>query len=118
MIHVYGLSKCSTCQKAMAWLADAGVASQLIDYRENPLNPDALREYAKALGGWEKLVNRASMTWRQLSDEQRSASSDAQWLALIAQFPALVRRPLTVLPDGTVINGFSEKKFKQYQDRM
>lgn len=118
MIHLYGLVKCSTCQKALAWLSDQGVACQLIDYRDNPLDPKALCEFAQALGGWEKLVNRASMTWRQLTDEQRQAASDAQWLALIAQFPTLVRRPLTVLSDGTVISGFSEKKFKLYQDRM
>ena len=118
MIDLYGLTKCSTCQKALAWLSDQGVASQLIDYRDNPLPPEALREFAQVLGGWEKLVNRASMTWRQLTDVQRQAVTDEQWLALIAQFPALVRRPLTVLPDGTVISGFSEKKFKQYQDQM
>jgi Spx/MgsR family transcriptional regulator len=118
MILLYGLTKCSTCQKALAWLSDQGVACQLIDYRDHPLSPPALIDYAKALGGWEKLVNRASMTWRQLSEEQRAASSDQQWLALIAQYPALVRRPLTILPDGTVLNGFSEKKFKQYQDLM
>lgn len=118
MIHLYGLAKCSTCQKALVWLSDQGVACQLIDYRENPLDPKALCEFSLALGGWEKLVNRASMTWRQLTDVQRQAASDEQWLALIKQFPTLVRRPLTVLADGTVINGFSEKKFKQYQDRM
>jgi Spx/MgsR family transcriptional regulator len=118
VIHLYGLAKCSTCQKALAWLSDQGVACQLIDYRDNPLSPQALCEFASALGGWEKLVNRASMTWRQLTDVQRQAASDEQWLALIAQFPALVRRPLTVLADGTVISGFSEKKFKQYQDQM
>ncbi len=118
MIHLYGLAKCSTCQKALAWLSTQGVACQLIDYRDHPLPPEALCEFAQALGGWEKLVNRASMTWRQLTDVQRQAVTDEQWLALIAQFPALARRPLTVLPDGTVISGFSEKKFKQYQDQM
>ncbi len=100
------------------WLSGQGVACQLIDYRENPLDPQFLCEVALALGGWEKLVNRASMTWRQLTVAQRQAASDEQWLALIAQFPTLVRRPLTVLVDGTVISGFSEKKFKQYQDRI
>uniref|UniRef100_UPI0040482D93 Spx/MgsR family RNA polymerase-binding regulatory protein n=1 Tax=Orrella sp. TaxID=1921583 RepID=UPI0040482D93 len=118
MIYLNGLAKCSTCQKALTWLSDHGVACHLIDYRETPLSPQALCEYSRALGGWEALVNRASMTWRQLSDVQRQAVNDDQWLALIAQFPTLIRRPLTVLADGTVISGFSEKKFKQYQDRM
>lgn len=118
MISLYGLVNCSTCQKALAWLSDQGVACQLIDYRQYPLAPESLREYAQALGGWEKLVNRASMTWRQLSEKQRLATSDEQWLTLIEQFPALVRRPLVVLADGTVLNGFSEKKFQQFQEQQ
>jgi len=71
--------------------------------------------YAKAVGGWEKLVNRASMTWRKLSDEQRQAADDEQWQSLIAQYPALIRRPLTVWPNGVVTTGFSEKTFAQQQ---
>ena len=42
MIYLYGLAKCSTCQKALAWLSDHGVACHLIDYRETPLSPQAL----------------------------------------------------------------------------
>jgi len=111
MIQLYGLLKCDTCKKARQWLTSKGIPHEFIDYREHPLSPDALTAHASALGGWEKLINRASMTWRQLSDEQRGASSDEQWIALIAQYPALVRRPLTILPNGVVMTGFNEKKF-------
>lgn len=110
-MQLYGLTKCSTCQKAIAWLKDKGVDHTFVDYRDQPLAPDDLRAHAQALGGWEKLVNRASMTWRQLSEQQRQASTDQEWLALIAQYPALVRRPLTVFADGSVLTGFNEKRF-------
>ena len=70
-----------------------------------------LARWSAELGGWEKLVNRASMTWRNLPDERKTPGSDAQWQALIAEFPALVRRPLVVWPDGSVTVGFTEKKF-------
>jgi len=72
-----------------------------------------LRGWAKALGGWEKLVNRASLTWRNLDESLKSPSSDAQWLDLIARFPALVRRPVAVFDDGVVTAGFSEKRYAQ-----
>ncbi|MFO7746375.1 MAG: Spx/MgsR family RNA polymerase-binding regulatory protein [Orrella sp.] len=116
MIQLYGLLKCSTCKKARDWLSSKNIEHEFIDYRDQPLSPALLTQYAKSLGGWEKLVNRASMTWRQLSEEQREASTDKQWQDLIAQYPALVRRPLTILDDGTVMTGFSEKKFQQHQD--
>lgn len=118
MIRLYGLLKCSTCKKAREWLLSQGVAHEFIDYRDQPIPPAVLTEHALALGGWEKLVNRASMTWRQLSEDQRQAWTNQEWHALIAQYPALVRRPLTILTDGTVMTGFNEKKFQQQLDLM
>ncbi|SAI14154.1 arsenate reductase [Bordetella ansorpii] len=108
---LYGLAKCSTCVKARDWLDAKGVAHTFVDYRDNPVPAATLKEWADKVGGWEKLVNRASMTWRGLTDEQKAASTDKQWSALIAEYPALVRRPVTVTPDGEVTAGFSEKRY-------
>ncbi len=112
-ISLYGLAKCSTCVKARQWLEDQGVRADFTDYREQPLPPERLVQWAGELGGWEKLVNRASMTWRNLAPEQKAPASEAEWLALIAAHPALVRRPLAVWPDGSVTVGFTEKKFAE-----
>lgn len=108
---LYGLKQCSTCAKARAWLDQHGVDHEFIDYRATPVPPAMLKAWAAKLGGWEKLVNRTSMTWRALSDERKAAATDAQWLALIAEYPALVRRPVSVTPDGEVAVGFSEKRY-------
>jgi len=108
---LYGLSKCSTCIKARDWLTAHGVAHRFVDYRDNPVPPATLKDWADKVGGWEKLVNRTSMTWRALSDAQKAAATDAQWTALIAEYPALVRRPVTVTADGVVTVGFSEKRY-------
>ncbi|MNX47144.1 putative reductase [compost metagenome] len=51
------------------------------------------------------------MTWRNLPEDRKGADTDAQWTALIAEYPALVRRPVTVTPDGEVSVGFSEKRY-------
>ena len=108
---MFGLAQCSTCVKARAWLNQKGISHTFIDYRANPIVPADLKKWAHMLGGFEKLVNRASMTWRQLSEALKDPQTDAQWLALIAQFPALIRRPLTVYLDGSVTVGFNEKRY-------
>ena len=108
---LYGLTKCSTCLKARKWLEDRGVEADFVDYREHLLPAESLVKWAGELGGWEKLVNRASMTWRNLPEDRKTPASDEQWLALIAEFPALVRRPLAVWPNGVVSAGFNEKKY-------
>ncbi|AND69316.1 hypothetical protein ATSB10_18620 [Dyella thiooxydans] len=110
-VELYGLAKCSTCDKARAWLDAHKIKHSFTDYREHPIAPAALKAWAKELT-WEKLVNRASYTWRDLSETQKAASTDAQWLALIKEFPALVKRPV-VVKDGAVSVGFTEKKFKE-----
>ncbi|MCX5591309.1 Spx/MgsR family RNA polymerase-binding regulatory protein [Alcaligenes endophyticus] len=113
MNKMYGLSKCSTCIKARHWFEQQGLAVTFTDYREHPLAPSDLQHWAQQLGGWPKLVNRASMTWRNLPEERKQPDTDQQWLALIAEFPALVRRPLVVDQQGQVSVGFNEKKMAE-----
>lgn len=110
-VELYGLEHCSTCTKARDWLTSRKIRHRFSDYREHPVPPATLRAWAKTLG-WEKLVNRASTTWRGLSDAQKTAASDAEWLALIQAFPTLVRRPV-VVRDGAISAGFSEKTFAE-----
>nr|XP_061811974.1 protein YffB-like [Nerophis lumbriciformis] len=112
MIELYGLKNCSTCKKACAWMAANGVTYQFTDYRDHPIKPAALRRYAKVLG-WAKLLNRASMTWRKLSDEQKQATSDSDWLALVAEHPTLIRRPLAIA-GKQVLAGFKETEYANF----
>jgi arsenate reductase-like glutaredoxin family protein len=67
--------------------------------------------WADALG-WEKLVNRASYTWRDLPVSRKNPKTAEDWLALIAEYPALIKRPVVVGQDGVQV-GFSEKRFTE-----
>jgi Spx/MgsR family transcriptional regulator len=111
-VELYGLKKCSTCLKATAWLDRRHIGYRFIDYRDHPADPALLRAWADALGGWEKLVNRASMTWRNLPADRKAPAAPEEWLALIAEFPALIKRPVAVDASGAVNAGFSEKKYE------
>lgn len=112
-VKLYGLAKCSTCIKAQAWLASHDVSYQFQDYRDQPVPAATLKAWSSTLGGWEKLVNRASMTWRHLDESLKSPGSEKEWLSLIAEYPALIRRPVAVYPDQSVTVGFNEKRFAE-----
>lgn len=114
MLRVYGIKNCSTCVKALKWLEAQGQTVTFIDYRANPVAPELLQDWAKQLGEWPKLVNRASMTWRNLDESLKTPESDEQWLAIIAQHPTVVRRPVTVKADGSAIAGFNESKMTAF----
>ncbi|WP_211201595.1 arsenate reductase family protein [Rhodobacter sp. NTK016B] len=95
-IAIWGLKTCDTCRKARKALPEA----EFRDIRETPLT-DA--EIALLLGEFgDKLVNRASTTWRGLDDAAR-ALPPAQ---LLAENPALMKRPV-IRAEGTWYLGWT-----------
>lgn len=110
---VYGLNKCDTCRKARKWLDRNGADHRFIDYRDEPVTPATLRQWADAVGGFESLVNRSGTTWRNLATNRKSPGSAAEWSLLIREYPALVRRPVLVLADGSVHLGFSDTLYSR-----
>lgn len=110
-IEVHGLNKCDTCRKARNWLDRHGVEYRFIDYRETPAAPAVLKAWAQAVGGFDALVNRGGTTWRALPAARKTPGSAAEWTLLVREHPAMVRRPLLVLADGSVHLGFSDKLY-------
>ena len=112
-MRVYGLDNCDTCRKARNWLARFGIAHEFIDYRAQRVPPATLMEWAAQAGGWDALVNRGSPTWRNLPPTRKAPGSDAEWTLLLREHPALVRRPVLVLDDGRIHQGFSDNAYKK-----
>jgi Spx/MgsR family transcriptional regulator len=107
-VQMFGLKNCDTCRKARTWLDARGAVHAFIDYRDQPVPAETLRAWAEAVGGWEKVVNRASTTWRGLPEDCKAPTDAAAWTSLIAKYPALVRRPVLVRGGGEVSVGFKE----------
>lgn len=90
---LYGLSTCDSCRKARKALEQAGHDVALRDVRAEPLTPEEIRHFLAAFG--DRLVNRASTTWRGLPEAERLSDP----ATLLAAHPALMKRP--VLCEGT-----------------
>jgi Spx/MgsR family transcriptional regulator len=108
-LKLYGLSKCSTCQKAIDWLDEHKIKHSFSDVKEDPVTKDQVAGWSKALGGWEKMINRAGYTWRGLPPEKTANLTEAKAVALAVANPSLIRRPLIEHKDGSVTVGFSKK---------
>jgi len=113
MTTIYGLKNCDTCKKAQNWLKRFGVEYRFVDYRDERQSPETLVAWKDAAGGWDALVNKSSTTWRGLSPNRKTPGSDAEWKLLLKEYPQLVRRPVVVLDDGSVSQGFSDNGFKK-----
>ena len=106
-----------------ALLAKAGVAGfeQPLEGREGfyalfaggIFSPDVLLAWQQQVGGWDKLINRSSTTWRQLPEARKSPGSDAEWKLLLKEYPQLIRRPVVVGGAAGFSQGFSDNGFKK-----
>jgi len=108
-LKLYGLTKCSTCQKAVAWLDTKNIAHSFSDVKDDPVTMEQVAKWSKALGGWEKMINRAGYTWRGLPAADTKDLTEARAVVLAVKNPSLIRRPLIEHEDGTVTVGFSRK---------
>ena len=108
---VFGIKNCDTMKKAMTWLSAQGIAYEFIDYKKAGVAEANLPEWA-AKAGWQKLLNTRGLMWKKLSEAERADVDEAKALALMAQYPTLIKRP--VLDTGSrLIVGFTPENYAE-----
>lgn len=98
---LYGIPTCDTCKKAQKELAAAGHDVTFRDIRANPLGPAEIDRLVTEFG--DRLINKASTTWRGFSDFLKASEPEAQ----IAAQPAVMKRPV-IERDGRMTLGWDE----------
>ncbi len=88
-MKIYTLKTCDTCRKAIRELRENGHEPQIIDIRSDGLSATDIARFLEFFG--DRLINRRSTTWRNLSEKQR-AHAPAE---LLACHPTLMKRPVT-----------------------
>ena len=83
-VTLWGLKTCDTCRKALKELPGAAFR----DVRAEPLSEAEIGALLGEFG--DKLVNKASTTWRGLSEAEQAQPP----AVLLAAHPALMKRPV------------------------
>lgn len=109
-LTVYGIKQCDTCRKALKWVVVQGIEHRFHDFRVDGLPADVLAAWLDSSFS-DKLVNRRSTTWRQLTDEQRQSEGEAL-LELLLEYPTLIKRPVFVTQDIVAV-GFNPKELAE-----
>lgn len=99
-MELYGLKTCDTCRRALRELAGAGISVAFRDVRRDGMTPELRRALVSRFG--EAAINRRSATWRGLDEAARAEPPED----LLAAHPALMKRPLIVRGDGTLLLGW------------
>lgn len=90
---LYGLSTCDTTRAARKWLDAHNVKHAFHDVRADGLTRPLVEGWIKQLG-WEKVLNKASTTWRELPEKHKTEIDEKRALALLLANPTLVKRPV------------------------
>lgn len=108
---IFGIKNCDTVKKARRWLSEANIEHEFHDFREQPLSETEIQGWLNA-AGLEKVLNKRSTSFRQLSPEQQQLTSELQWLPLLQQQPTLIKRPVLKHNDSLYF-GFKADQYKE-----
>ena len=110
MLRIYGIKNCDTMKKAFAWLAAHDVAYEFVDYKKARVAASHLPEWNRR-AGWKLLLNTRGLMWKKLSEEQRADVDEAKALALMAEYPSLIKRPVAD-SDECLLVGFDAERYR------
>lgn len=111
-VTIYGIKNCDTMKKARTWLDKHGVAYDFHDYKSAGIERERLEGWEKKVG-WEKLLNRSGMTFRNLPEKDKTGLDAKRALALMLAKPSMIKRPVLDLGSGKLLVGFSPELYAE-----
>ena len=113
MLTLYGIPNCNTVKSARDWLASNGVDYTFHDFKKQGISQQLLENWLTQLP-YEKLINRAGLTWRGLDDATKNSIIDnASAIALMQAKTSVIKRPV-LENDGKILYlGFNEAVYQE-----
>ncbi len=106
--------KCTTCQKAKAWLDAKGVAYETRDIKlENPTAEELRTWWQRSGSPLKKFFNTSGLQYKALGlKDKLPTMTEEEQLALLATDGMLVKRPILVGEDF-VLSGFRPAEWEE-----
>lgn len=114
MINFICYPKCTTCQRAEAWLRENGKDYEMRDIKLQRPTLDEIKEWHKLSGlPLKRFFNTSGLLYKSLSlKETLPTMSEEEQYELLATDGMLVKRPIAVSGD-TVLVGFKADEWKE-----
>ena len=102
-LTVYEKRTCTTCRNLALLLEERGVDFDRVDYHVEPLSEDEIRELVRKTGRPARELFRArESVYAELGLADRDVDDD-EAIALMAEHPQLMQRPVVVRGDRAVL---------------
>lgn len=109
---LYGIPNCDTTKKAMDWLKKKKISFEFHNYKELGISAKKLKEWCDNTG-WEKVLNKRSTTWRELTAKQQQSVVNAESaIEIMEKNNSIIKRPI-IAHNNELIIGFDEKKYAE-----
>lgn len=108
---MYGITNCDTIRKARVWLEGHDVSYRFHDYRAEGIEAGRLDGWVGKVG-WEKLLNKGSMTFRELSESDKQGLDEKKAKALMLAKPTMIKRPVLEVGDRILV-GFKPEVYEE-----
>lgn len=115
MARIYGIRNCDTMKKAFDWLDAHGIRYDFHDFRVSGIDVATLRGWCRELG-WEKVLNKASTTFKNLPGDEKADLDEEKAIALMVREPTMIKRPV-LATDGRLMNGFKPAAYAELFER-
>lgn len=116
MLTIYGINSCDACRAAKKFLTSKEIEFEFHDLRADGLDIQMLERWSDRLG-WERLLNKRSLTWRKIPEVDRNDMNKDKALAAMIERPTLMKRPVLEANQFIAV-GFSEKRFTDFLARL
>lgn len=93
MVTLYGIRNCDTMKKAWSWLDANGIPYEFHDYRAVGIDRARLEAWCRELG-FEKVLNKASTTFRALPEADKQGLDAGKAVDLMLAQPTMIKRPV------------------------
>jgi Spx/MgsR family transcriptional regulator len=112
-MQLYGIPNCNTVKKARDWLDANNIAYDFHDFKKQGIDEATIKHWLTQYP-WEKLINRAGLTWRGLDETTKSSIADnVAANALMQAKTSVIKRPILVKDGKILALGFDEAAYKE-----
>lgn len=111
-VEIFGIPNCGSVKKSRSFFEDKGIDYQFHDYKKLGIDAAHLEKWCKEFG-WEKVLNKKGLTWRNLDETQKNAVvNEAAAVKLMMANTSTIKRPVIESDKGNTI-GFDEQTYTE-----
>lgn len=116
MVYLYVSPSCTSCRKARAWLQENHISFVERNIFADPLSVAEIKHVLSMTEkGTEEIISMRSNIFQELGIDLETISMN-ELVALIAKYPALIRRPI-IMDDKRLQVGYNEDDIRRFLPR-